>query len=137
MIKYYFITLGTIYFLSGCASKGSWLHTDYTPAKMKKDDTYCDSVSYGYVPMPSVSFSDNSNNNNYTTRGTFKAYDSRTGNNYTGSYHSTTTSDTGGFASGVSSGVGNGMAMGAVISAKYERLNIWRQCMISLGWIEK
>jgi len=128
-LKLAFIGTLSVFLFTGCATKGNWNNPtiadiDKSKLQYKKDDGYCDAVSYGAVPMPTPVLNNSSNKS-----GTFNAYNYETGQKYSGIYRTSNT--------GFSKGFNNGFAQGQVGAAKRARLNIWKSCMMTLGWVEK
>ena len=129
MTKLLFLCIFSTIIFTGCTQKGIWINPNLTSKpehdiQLKKDDGYCDAVSYGAVPMPTQVI------NNYNKKGTFNATNTATGERYSGTY---TSNNSGGFAKGFN----NGAAMGERMRANADRLNVWKSCMYNLGWVEE
>lgn len=129
MTKIFCVSVLILISFSGCIQKGIWVNPNITSKQetniqFKKDDGYCDAVSYGAVPMPTQVINNNNKN------GTFNATNTATGERYSGTY---TSNNSGGFAKGFN----NGAAVGASMRANADRLNVWKSCMYNLGWLEE
>lgn len=129
MAKIFSVIVFILILFGGCTQKGIWVNPNITSKQetniqLKKDDGYCDAVSYGAVPMPTQVINNNNKN------GTFNTTNTATGERYSGTY---TSNNSGGFAKGFS----NGAAVGESMRANADRLNVWKSCMYNLGWLEE
>ena len=118
--------------LSACVSAPNWQHISIKdkPTASKQlivDSGYCEMVSIGSAPMPTVISS--GNNVNQTT--TFQI--SGPTGLYTGQANSY---PSGGFGGGFASGLSNSMGNFAAMAALAQQTRMYNACMNAKGWID-
>ena len=118
--------------LSACVSAPNWQHISIKdkPTASKQlivDSGYCEMVSIGSAPMPTVISS--GNNANQTT--TFQI--SGPTGRYTGQAN---TYPSGGFGGGFASGFSNSMGNFAAMAALAQQTRMYNACMNAKGWVD-
>lgn len=118
--------------LVGCVSAPNWQHISIKdkPTASKQlliDSGYCEMVSIGSAPMPTV-ISSGSNVNQTTT---FQI--SGPTGSYTGQAN---TYPSGGFGGGFASGLSNSMGNFAAMAALAQQTRMYNACMNAKGWVD-